>query len=191
MPNSFRGDDGAGFSNEHVANGFNDFFASVGQRLEDGMPTSDGNPMDYMSDVELPPHDGTLVTTEKEVAGIIKNLNVVGGGMDGMSTAILLATYQNCIHHLTYFFNLCLHTATFPDKLKVALIIPIYKSGEKDLFTNYRPISLLPIFSKILEKYCIHVLHRILTSPIFSIMPSLASGKCIAHICLWPLSQKK
>ena len=40
----------------------------------------------------------------------------------------------------------------FPDKLKTAKVCPVYKSGSKTEFTNYRPISILPSFSKILEK---------------------------------------
>ena len=61
-------------------------------------------------------------------------------------------TYEHLLPHLTFFFNLCLKTAVFPDKLKIAIVIPIYKSGNKELFNNYRPISLLPLLSKILEK---------------------------------------
>ena len=76
----------------------------------------------------------------------------MGGGLDRISTKLLLVTYEKCINHLTHFFNLCLKTSTFPDQLKISLTVPIYKSGEKNYFTNYRPISLLPIFSKILEK---------------------------------------
>jgi hypothetical protein len=48
--------------------------------------------------------------------------------------------------------NLSLSTGVFPDKLKIAQIIPIYKSGESDSVTNYRPISLLTSFSKFFEK---------------------------------------
>ena len=40
----------------------------------------------------------------------------------------------------------------FPDKTKIAKITPIFKSGEKDLMKNYRPISILPAFSKIVER---------------------------------------
>ena len=48
--------------------------------------------------------------------------------------------------------KLSFQTGVFPDKMKIAKIVPLFKSGEKNVFTNYRPISLLPQFSKILEK---------------------------------------
>ena len=50
-----------------------------------------------------------------------------------------------------HIFNLSLSTGIFPDKLKIAKVSRIFKNGEKDLLTNYRPISVLPCFSKILE----------------------------------------
>ena len=50
--------------------------------------------------------------------------------------------------------NVSFQTGVFPDKIKIAKVVPLFKSGEKDVFTNYRPISLLPQFSKILEKLC-------------------------------------
>uniref|UniRef100_A0A3P9L4Z8 Reverse transcriptase domain-containing protein n=1 Tax=Oryzias latipes TaxID=8090 RepID=A0A3P9L4Z8_ORYLA len=53
---------------------------------------------------------------------------------------------------LTYICNLSLQTGRFPNQMKIAKVIPIYKSGDKHQFTNYRPVSLLPQFSKILEK---------------------------------------
>ena len=160
LPNSFTTDDGECLTNEKVANGFNDFFASIAQHLENNMPASDHNPINYLVRPDIPLYDRDIVTSESEIETIITNLNVVGGGLDKISTKILLKTYKRCINHLAYFFNLCLKTNTFPDQLKVALIVPIYKSGEKGSFTNYRPISLLPVFSKILEK----ILHNHITS---------------------------
>ena len=48
--------------------------------------------------------------------------------------------------------HLSFQTGVFPDKMKIAKVVPLFKSGEKNVFTNYRPTSLLPQFSKILEK---------------------------------------
>ena len=49
-------------------------------------------------------------------------------------------------------FNLSLSTGIFPDRMKVAKVTPIFKKGEKSGISNYRPISVLPCFSKILER---------------------------------------
>ena len=54
-----------------------------------------------------------------------------------------------CLSHL---FNLCITTGVFPDSLKIAEVIPIFKKGNTDKPTNYRPISLLFQFSKIFAK---------------------------------------
>ena len=48
--------------------------------------------------------------------------------------------------------NISFQTGVFPDKMKISKVVPLFKSGEKNVFTNYRPISLLPQFSKMLEK---------------------------------------
>ena len=48
--------------------------------------------------------------------------------------------------------NLSIENGIIPDQLKIARIVPIFKSGDNSLFSNYRPISVLPVFSKILEK---------------------------------------
>ena len=53
---------------------------------------------------------------------------------------------------LTHFINLSIISGVFPDQLKIARVIPLFKSGDKSSFTNYRPVSVLPAFSKILEK---------------------------------------
>ena len=53
---------------------------------------------------------------------------------------------------LSYIFNLTFTTGKIPDDLKVALVTPVYKASEENIYSNYRPISVLPCFSKILEK---------------------------------------
>ena len=49
-------------------------------------------------------------------------------------------------------FDVCLSEDTYPDLLKIAEVVPIFKKGERNKMTNYRPISLLSQFIKIFEK---------------------------------------
>ena len=53
---------------------------------------------------------------------------------------------------LRHILNLSLRFGIVPDSLKIAKVISLFKSGDHDIFTNYRPVSILPAFSKILEK---------------------------------------
>ncbi len=70
----------------------------------------------------------------------------------GISSKIMKLSINNTALPLTYIINLSLSNGTVPNDLKTAKVIPIFKSGDQSLFNNYRPISILPIFSKILEK---------------------------------------
>jgi len=54
--------------------------------------------------------------------------------------------------HLSHLFNRCISEGIFPDSLKVAVVVPIYKKGDLNKATNYRPIFLLSQFNKIFEK---------------------------------------
>ena len=54
--------------------------------------------------------------------------------------------------YLADLYNLCITDSVFPTRLKLAKVIPVYKFGDKTQPSNYRPISLLPHFSKIFEK---------------------------------------
>jgi hypothetical protein len=56
------------------------------------------------------------------------------------------------IEPLLHIYNLSLNTGEVPDKLKIAKVIPIYKKGDICQTSNYRPISLLNIFEKLLKK---------------------------------------
>ena len=63
---------------------------------------------------------------------------------------------------LAIIFNDCLKTGTFPADGKKGDIIPIYKKGDKNKVSNYRPISLLPVFGKIFEKILYDSLYKYL-----------------------------
>ena len=69
-----------------------------------------------------------------------------------MSVDIIKNCSTQLARPLSIIFNKSIENGTVPDELKVAKIIPIYKSEDKKLISNYRSISVLPVFSKILEK---------------------------------------
>ena len=64
---------------------------------------------------------------------------------------------------LTHIFNLSLSSGIFPNSLKIAKIVPIHKKDDPSLIENYRPISILPAISKILEKIAYNRLYKFLT----------------------------
>lgn len=75
-----------------------------------------------------------------------------GPGNDGIGNFIVKKVINEIVEPLTMVFNLSISTGIVPDKLKVAKVVPIYKKEDVDKFSNYRPVSLLPCFSKILER---------------------------------------
>ncbi|CAK1600921.1 unnamed protein product [Parnassius mnemosyne] len=94
-----------------------------------------------------------LDTDEHEIETIILNMKTnCSVGRDNIST-FFLKRYRNLlVPPITYICNLSLKTGKFPNCFKLAEIHPIYKSGDAGCVNNYRPISILPTVSKILEK---------------------------------------
>ena len=84
-------------------------------------------------------------------------------GYDNVNVNVVKRIYEELKTPLMRIFNLWLSTGIFPDKLKIAKVSPIFKNSEKDLLTNYRLISVLPCFSKILERIMYDRLYSYLT----------------------------
>ena len=86
-----------------------------------------------------------IPTDHGEIIKITNKLKMKSSqGFDNISTKLLKFTIDEILIPLTHIINLSMQSGTVPEKMKIAKIIPIYKSGEKDIFNNYRPISLLP-----------------------------------------------
>ena len=71
---------------------------------------------------------------------------------DEINYDIVKQNFNSLLVPLKYIFDLSLKSGTFPEKMKIARIRPVFKSGNTSLMTNYLPISVLPCFSKMLEK---------------------------------------
>ena len=68
-----------------------------------------------------------------------------------MTKSVVKKCFSELCEPLKHVFNLSIETGVFPGKLKIARVSPVYKVGDNRDLTNYRPISVLPCFSKILE----------------------------------------
>ncbi len=79
------------------------------------------------------------------------------------------------VRPITIIINQMLNTRVFPDKLKIAKINPIFKKDDNTLFTNYRPISLLPVISKIFEKVIFQQVYHYFKEKKRFIMHNMAS----------------
>jgi hypothetical protein len=92
-------------------------------------------------------------TLAKEIETIIRSLKTKEShGYDEITTRIMKVSAPFISYPLMYIFNKAMIAGVFPSRLKYALIKPIFKSGDKKNVANYRQISLLPLFSKILGK---------------------------------------
>ena len=89
---------------------------------------------------------------QEEVEKIIKSLKDSSSGWDSISPKVVKCTYNSFLVPLTHIMHTSLVTGVFPTELKIARVIPIFKAGDTSSFTNYRPVSVLPLFSKILER---------------------------------------
>ena len=89
--------------------------------------------------------------SENEVDDIIKLLKNSSAGWDQISPRVVKTIRNSIIVPFTHVLNLSLVTGVFPNELKLANVVPIFKAGDSQIFTNYRPVSILPVFSKILE----------------------------------------
>ena len=90
---------------------------------------------------------------EEQILNLINNLKSKNScGCDELTPKILKLIKITLLKPLTLLTNQILNTGVFPTKLKEAKIIPIFKKTDNKYFTNYRPISLLPTISKLIEK---------------------------------------
>ena len=89
---------------------------------------------------------------EAEVDKIISNFRDSAACWDELKPSIIKTVKDSIKIPLAHIGNLSFDTGIFPVELKIVKIVPIFKSGDKCTFTNYGPVSVLPVFSKIMEK---------------------------------------
>ncbi len=139
------------------ADNFNNFSANVGKNiyieLQKQATDQESTSHNYDSDSLMcnsfrpQPTDSATIMLE------IKHLkNTSSYGSDDVSLRFLRDSLPEMIQFLTCIFNISVVTGTFPSLWKHAIVVPIFRTGDANEPKNYRPISLLPIVSKVLER---------------------------------------
>ena len=144
-----------------IAKIFNDHFSALGAKVQQNIPVVDGNYNSYLykkingKQVINPEGFNFFLSPTKpdEISKIIDGLDTKKStGPNGIPVFILKAFKAFFSIWLSKLINLCFETGEFPDLLKMAKVIPLHKKESILSFLNYRPISLLSVFSKIFEK---------------------------------------
>ena len=135
-----------------IANSVNDFFTNVRSNTEKSVPKVENiTPEKYLQN-----RVGTdfLMThiSEEDILDIIKSLPNKGTGPASIPLKLLKVIAHIVVVPLCYIINCSFSTGVFLEILKVAKVIAPHKGGPSDNLNNYRPISLLSIFDKIIEK---------------------------------------
>jgi len=109
-----------------------------------------------------------FLCTEDQVLDLISTLDTKkASGADGISVRMIKATAPSIVCSLTKLFNLSLKFGKVPSDWKFARIVPIPKSGNPVNPSNYRPISILPVLNKLLEKH----IHNIISYHLHNVCP--------------------
>jgi len=127
-----------------------------------------------------------------EVEKIVFAMKNTSAGSDSLNLLVLKITFPYVADILTSLINLCLKRGTFPDCLKTAKITPVFKGGHKNDLGNYRPISVLPVISRVLEK-CINTRvygHLELRVDLKNIPGNIATGLLYIKLVLPHLSSR-
>ena len=135
---------------QEIANAFNLYFINIGPSIAEQI-NSNRSHRDYLTKS----YTSTLCLTninEDYVVSLIDRLkNKESSGIDRLSNKHLKAAKNLLAKPLTLLNNQMLNTGIFPSKLKQSKVTPIFKAKDKELLSNYRPISVLSSVSKILE----------------------------------------
>lgn len=139
-------------SKEEIVERLNEYFVNIGSHLAASIKPASTGFRDYLGASYM--HSFALYpTSSNEIVSIVSDFgNKRSAGYDDIPVNIMKSSIYFVAEPISDIVNSSLITGIFPDRLKMAKVCPVFKGGEKTVFQNYRPISVLPSFSKIFEK---------------------------------------
>ena len=134
-----------------IADGFNNYFVNIGPTLASKIPDNNVSHRQFLSD-GIKPSLFLKPTNETDIKQVISCLKEEAPRREGLSFKDVKCIKDFIACPLTNIVNLSFEQGVFPNELKLAIITPLYKANDPMFFNNYRPISLLSMFSKIIER---------------------------------------
>ena len=132
-----------------IANSFNNYFINIGSPLASSIK-SENDPLLYFQtnkkSIYIPEID------KSEIESIFSSVNNSSAGYDELPASIMKQCIGSYIDPLMLVINQSIAKGVFPAELTIARVIPLYKGESNQLIHNYRPISVLPFFTKYLKK---------------------------------------
>ncbi len=151
-----------------ISNEMNNHFVTIGEKLVETLvrnnPTISND--DYKRYLKATVKESLFISpvTKNELLLLIQNLNSnKSSGPDNIAPDLIKIAAPALVEPLMHIYNRSLMTGIVPDKLKIAKVTPVFKKGDHCIASNYRPISLLSIFDKLLEKLMYTRLYSFLT----------------------------
>ena len=135
-----------------IANGINSFFCNIGESINQNLPKVGGHFTKYLKNKIAQTFFLSPVTEQETYKELNKLKNKKAAGPDELQPKLIKAISDVIYKPLTLLFNKSIEQAHFPNIMKIARVIALFKKGKMNEPQNYRPISLLNCFSKILEK---------------------------------------
>ena len=140
-----------------ISNLFNNFFSTVGKKIHDNVHSSKTRLRNdsFKKYLHCNVADSLFFSpiTNSDVLKVVLTLDInKSAGYDGFDTKVVISSIDSIVSPLCNIFNASIEKGIFPSALKIAKVLPIFKNGNKALLNNYRPVSILSIFSKMLEK---------------------------------------
>ena len=143
-------------NNTHIGNILNTYFVNIGNNLAKTCNTSHSQSLPTQSIPRTLNSFFLNPVTCSEINKLILNLDESkSNGPDQPQNKFIKIGHKAITPILTKLINRCFQSGIFPSILKKSTVMPIFKAGDRRMPTNYRPISLLPPFAKIIER-CIH-----------------------------------
>jgi len=153
IPDSFKYESRILQNPDEISNKFNEFFVSIGPKLDAKIDPAVVDFKTFLHKKYVADSFFISPTSPEEIVSILNACkNKYSSGWDNIPMAVIKAVGTSIAAPFSYICNLSFTTGIFPSDMKTAKVTPIYKADARDEFSNYRPISLLPNFSKIIEK---------------------------------------